>query len=182
VHLHGSFYMARAAAPHFKSEQRGAYVNMTSTSGLIGNFGQANYMAAKLGVAGLSRSLALDLAKFNVRSNCIAPFAWSRMISSIPTDTPDQVERVNRLKTMETAKIAPLAVYLASDLAREVTGQIFGVRANEIFLFSQPRPVRSVHNAEGWTAERIAQQAIPAMRAQFTPLERSQDVFSWDPI
>ncbi|MDB5874523.1 MAG: putative short-chain type dehydrogenase/reductase [Ramlibacter sp.] len=182
VHLNGSFFMARAAAPHFKTENTGSLVNMTSTSALIGNYGQANYMAAKLGIAGLSRSVALDMAKFNVRSNCIAPFAWSRMISSIPTETPDQVERVNRLKTMETAKIAPLAVYLASDLAKEVTGQIFGVRANEIFLFSQPRPVRSVHNAQGWTPERIAQQAIPAMRAQFTPLERSQDVFSWDPI
>ncbi len=182
VHLHGSFYMARAASAHFKNAQRGSFVNMTSTSGLIGNYGQANYMAAKLGIAGLSRSLALDLAKFDVRSNCIAPFAWSRMISSIPTDTPDQVERVNRLKTMETAKVAPLAVYLASDLASEITGQIFAVRANEIFLFSQPRPVRSVHNSEGWTPERIASQAIPAMRAQLTPLERSQDVFSWDPI
>jgi NAD(P)-dependent dehydrogenase (short-subunit alcohol dehydrogenase family) len=182
VHLQGSFFMARAAAPHFKSEGRGALVNMTSTSALIGNYGQANYMAAKLGIVGLSRSVALDMAKFNVRSNCIAPFAWSRMISSIPTDTPDQVERVNRLKTMETAKIAPLAVYLASDQSSDVTAQIFGVRANEIFLFSQPRPVRSVHNAEGWTPERIANQAIPAMRAQFTPLERSQDVFSWDPL
>ena len=182
VHLNGSFFMARAAAPHFKSENGGSLVNMTSTSALIGNYGQANYMAAKLGIAGLSRSVALDMAKFKVRSNCIAPFAWSRMISSIPTDTPDQVKRVERLKTMETAKIAPLAVYLASDLAKDVTAQIFGVRANEIFLFSQPRPVRSVHNAEGWTPERIAQQAIPAMRAQFTPLERSQDVFSWDPI
>jgi NAD(P)-dependent dehydrogenase (short-subunit alcohol dehydrogenase family) len=174
--------MARAAAPHFKSEGRGALVNMTSTSALIGNYGQANYMAAKLGIVGLSRSVALDMAKFNVRSNCIAPFAWSRMISSIPTDTPDQVERVNRLKTMETAKIAPLAVYLASDQSSDVTAQIFGVRANEIFLFSQPRPLRSVHNAEGWTPEKIANQAIPAMRAQFTPLERSQDVFSWDPL
>jgi NAD(P)-dependent dehydrogenase (short-subunit alcohol dehydrogenase family) len=182
VHLNGSFFMARAAAPHFKSENTGSLVNMTSTSALIGNFGQANYMAAKLGIAGLSRSVALDMAKFNVRSNCIAPFAWSRMISSIPTETPDQIKRVERLKTMETAKIAPLAVYLASDLAKDVTAQIFGVRANEIFLFSQPRPVRSVHNAEGWTPEKIASQAIPAMRAQFTPLERSQDVFSWDPI
>ncbi|MES2631637.1 MAG: SDR family NAD(P)-dependent oxidoreductase [Pseudomonadota bacterium] len=182
VHLQGSFFMARAAAPHFKSENRGALVNMTSTSALVGNFGQANYMAAKLGIVGLSRSVALDMAKFNVRSNCIAPFAWSRMISSIPTDTPDQVERVNRLKTMETAKIAPLAVYLASDQAKDVTAQIFGVRANEIFLFSQPRPIRSVHNSEGWTPEKIANQAMPAMRAQFTPLERSQDVFTWDPL
>jgi NAD(P)-dependent dehydrogenase (short-subunit alcohol dehydrogenase family) len=182
VHLHGSFFMSRAAAPHFRKQGSGAVVSMTSTSGLIGNFGQANYMAAKLGIAGLSRSIALDMAKFGVRSNCIAPFAWSRMIGAIPTDTPDQVERVARLKTMESAKIAPLAVYLGSDLAAKVTGQIFGVRANEIFLFSQPRPVRSVHDAEGWTPERIAQHAMPALQAQFTPLERSQDVFCWDPV
>ena len=112
VHLNGAFYMARAAAPYFKSQESGAYVNMTSTSGLIGNLGQANYSAAKLGIVGLSKSIALDMAKFNVRSNCIAPFAWSRMISSIPTETEDQKARVERMKRMETAKIAPMAVYL----------------------------------------------------------------------
>ncbi len=184
VHLNGAFYMARAAAPYFKSQESGAYVNMTSTSGLIGNLGQANYSAAKLGIVGLSKSIALDMAKFNVRSNCIAPFAWSRMISSIPTETEDQKARVERMKRMETAKIAPMAVYLLSDQATtdKVTGQIFGVRANELFLFNQNRPVRSVHRAEGWTPETIAEQAIPAMRAQFHRLDVSADVFSWDPI
>jgi len=182
VHLNGSFYVARAAAPYFKSQNSGCYVNMTSTSGLIGNFGQANYAAAKLGIVGLSKSMALDMAKYHVRSNCIAPFAWSRMIGTIPAETPDQKARVEKLKSMETSKIAPLAVFLASDLAEGVTGQIFGVRANEIFLFSQNRPVRSVHRAGGWTPEAIAEQAMPAMRAQFYALDRSQDVFSWDPI
>ena len=182
VHLNGSFYVARAAAPYFKSQNSGSYVNMTSTSGLIGNFGQANYAAAKLGIVGLSKSMALDMAKYHVRSNCIAPFAWSRMIGTIPAETPDQKARVEKLKSMETSKIAPLAVFLASDLAEGVTGQIFGVRANEIFLFSQNRPLRSVHRAGGWTPEAIAEQAIPAMRAQFYSLDRSQDVFSWDPI
>jgi NAD(P)-dependent dehydrogenase (short-subunit alcohol dehydrogenase family) len=182
VHLNGSFYVARAAAPYFKSQNSGCYVNMTSTSGLIGNFGQANYAAAKLGVIGLSKSMALDMAKYHVRSNCIAPFAWSRMIGTIPSDTPEQQARLEKIKRMDTAKIAPLAVYLASDLAEGVTGQIFGVRANEIFLFSQNRPLRSVHRAEGWTPEAIAEQAIPAMRAHFYALDRSQDVFSWDPI
>ncbi len=182
VHLNGSFYVARAAAPHFKSQGSGCYINMTSTSGLIGNLGQANYSAAKLGIVGLSKSIALDMARYKVRSNCIAHFAWSRMIGSIPTETEDQKARVEKLKSMETAKIAPLAVYLASDASMEVTGQIFGVRANEIFLFSQNRPVRSVHRAGGWTPEAIAEQAMPALRASFTPLDRSQDVFSWDPI
>jgi NAD(P)-dependent dehydrogenase (short-subunit alcohol dehydrogenase family) len=112
VHLNGSFYVARAAAPYFKSQQSGAYVHMTSTSGLIGNLGQANYSAAKLGIVGLSKSIALDMAKYNVRSNCIAPFAWSRMVGSIPTQTEDQKARVEKMKVMETSKIAPLAVFM----------------------------------------------------------------------
>ena len=181
VHLNGSFYVARAAAPHFKGQQSGCYIHMTSTSGLVGNLGQANYAAAKLGIVGLSKSIALDMAKYAVRSNCIAPFAWSRMIGSIPTETPEQRERVEKLKSMETAKIAPLAVYLASDAARDVSGQIFAVRANEIFLMSQNRPLRSVHRDGGWTPQTIAEHAMPALRAHFYALERSQDVFSWDP-
>ena len=181
VHLNGSFYVSRAAAPHFRSQQSGCYVHMTSTSGLVGNLGQANYAAAKLGIVGLSKSIALDMQRYHVRSNCIAPFAYSRMIGSIPTETAEQQARVEKLKSMETAKIAPLAVYLASDSAGEVTGQIFAVRANELFLMSQNRPLRSVHRAEGWTAETIAAHAMPALRPSFYPLERSQDVFSWDP-
>jgi len=182
VHLNGSFYVARAAAPHFKSQESGCYIHMTSTSGLVGNLGQANYSAAKLGIAGLSKSIALDMAKYHVRSNCISPFAWSRMIGSIPAETEDQKARVEKLKAMETSKIAPLAVFLASEEGKDVTGQIFAVRANEIFLMGQSRPLRSVHRAEGWTPETIGAHAIPALRAHFYPLERSQDVFSWDPL
>ena len=182
VHLMGSFYVSRAAATHFREQERGAYVHMTSTSGLIGNVGQANYAAAKLGIAALSKSIALDMQRFNVRSNCISPFAWSRMIASIPAETPEAKARVAKLQRMEAGKIAPMAVFLASDAAKDVTGQIFAVRANEIFVMSQPRPVRSVHRAEGWTAETIAEQALPALRASFAPLDVSADVFSWDPI
>jgi NAD(P)-dependent dehydrogenase (short-subunit alcohol dehydrogenase family) len=182
VHLNGSFYVSRAAAPHFRSQQSGCYVHMTSTSGLVGNLGQANYAAAKLGIVGLSKSIALDMQRYHVRSNCVAPFAYSRMIGSIPTETADQQARVEKLKSMETAKIAPLAVFLSSDAAKDVTGQIFAVRANELFLMSQNRPLRSVHRAEGWTPESIASHGMPALRGGFYPLERSQDVFSWDPI
>jgi len=182
VHLHGSFYVARAAAPHFKSQQSGCYIHMTSTSGLVGNLGQANYSAAKLGIVGLSKSIALDMARYHVRSNCIAPFAWSRMIGSIPTETPDQQARVEKMKSMHTAKIAPLAVGLAAEAARDVTGQVFAVRGNEIFLMSQSRPMRSVHRSEGLSAEAVAAHALPALRSSFSPLDRSQDVFSWDPL
>ncbi|MBU0789437.1 MAG: SDR family oxidoreductase [Polycyclovorans sp.] len=182
VHLNGTFYVSRAAAPHFKAQNSGAYVHMTSTSGLIGNYGQANYGAAKLGIASLSKQIAMDMKRYNVRSNCISPFAWSRMIGSIPTETPQQQARVEKLKKMEAGKIAPVAVYLASDAAHEVSGQIFAVRANEIFLMSQPRPIRGVHRSEGWTPQTVAEHAMPALKADFFALETSGEVFSWDPV
>lgn len=124
VHLNGGFYVSRAAAPYFREQNSGAYVHMTSTSGLIGNFGQANYSAAKLGIVGLSKSISLDMSRYNVRSNCIAPFAWSRMTNSIPANTDAEKERVERLKKMTPETNAPLAVFLASAAAKEVTGQI----------------------------------------------------------
>jgi len=182
VHLYGSYNVSRAAAPHLRMQQGGALVHMTSTSGLIGNRAQANYSAAKLGIVGLSKSIALDMQPFGVRSNCVAPFAWSRMISSIKVDSPDQEERVGRLQQMTPAKIAPIVVYLLSDAASDVTGQIFSVRNNEIFLISQPRPVRSVHRDHGWTPQQIAAHAVPALKASFHSLDVSADVFSWDPI
>ena len=182
VHLMGSFYVAKAAAQYFREQQSGAFVHFTSTSGLVGNVGQANYAAAKMGIVGLSKSIALDMQRFNVRSNCVSPFAWSRMIGTIPMETDAQKARVERLKMMTTAKIAPMVVYLLSDEARGVNGQIFGVRMNEIFLMSQPRPIRSVQRSEGWTPQTIAEHAIPAMQKHFFPLDVSADVFSWDPV
>jgi NAD(P)-dependent dehydrogenase (short-subunit alcohol dehydrogenase family) len=182
VHLNGYFHVSKAAAPYFREQGSGAYVHFTSTSGLIGNFGQANYAAAKLGVVGLSTSIALDMQRFGVRSNCIAPFAWSRLIATIPTETEDQRLRVERMKQMTPETIAPIAGFLCSDAAREVNGQIFGVRKNEVFLFSRPQVVRSAHRSEGWTAESVAEDLLPMLRPSFQPLMRSPEVFSWDPV
>ena len=122
------------------------------------------------------------MQRYGVTSNCISPFAWSRLIGTIPTSTPEEAARVERMKTMETGKIAPLAAFLMSDASADVSGQIFGVRANEIFLMGQSRPIRSVHRAEGWTPSTVASHAIPALKASFYKLDRSADVFSWDPI
>lgn len=182
VHLYGAYFISKAAALHFKEQAGGSLIHMTSTSGLIGNLAQANYSAAKLGLTALSKSIALDMQRFNVRSNCIAPFAWSRMISSIPIKDEEQQARVDKIKQMTPAKIAPLAVFLASDDAHDVNAQVFTVRNNEIFLMSQPRPVRSVHRSEGWTPESIGAHAMPALKQSFIPLDRSADVFSWDPV
>jgi NAD(P)-dependent dehydrogenase (short-subunit alcohol dehydrogenase family) len=182
VHLKGSFNVSRAAAPHFKTQNSGAYVHMTSTSGLIGNFGQANYSAAKLGIVGLSKSIALDMQRFGVRSNAVAPFAWTRMIDSIPTNTPEQQKRVEGLKQLVPEKIAPFVTALLSDAGAGVTGQIFGVRNNEIYLFSQPRPIRTAHKSDGWTPETIAERVFPMFANDFYPLVRSGEVFTWDPV
>jgi NAD(P)-dependent dehydrogenase (short-subunit alcohol dehydrogenase family) len=182
VHLNGYFYVSKAAAAHFKAQGSGAFVHFTSTSGLVGNFGQANYSAAKLGVVGLSTSIALDMQRFGVRSNCIAPFAWSRLVATLPTETEEQRVRVERMKQMTPEKIAPLTAFLCSDAAQDVSGQIFGVRKNEIYLFSRPQVIRSAHRSEGWTPQTIAEDMLPALRPSFQPLLRSPEVFSWDPI
>ena len=182
VHLKGAFNVSKAAAIHFRQQESGCFVHFTSTSGLVGNVGQANYAAAKMGIVGLSRSIALDMQRFNVRSNCISPFAWSRMIGSIPTDTAEQQARVAKVKQMTPDKIAPLVTFLASNQAAGISGQIFAVRNNEIFIMSQPRPLRSVHRGEGWTPESIAEHAMPALASHCYDLEVSADVFNWDPV
>lgn len=181
VNLRGVFYVSRAAAPHFKAQNGGCYVHMTSTSGLVGNFGQTNYGAAKMGVAGLSKCIALDMQKFGVTSNAIAPFAWTRMVASIP-ETAENAKRLEVNRRLRPEKIAPLVVALASEQGKQTNGQIFGVRNNEIYLFSQPRPIRTAHTAEGWNPESVIERVFPAFRASYFPLDRSSDVFTWDPV
>ncbi|WP_031242265.1 SDR family NAD(P)-dependent oxidoreductase [Advenella kashmirensis] len=184
VHLYGSFNVSRAAAEIFRKQESGAFVHMVSTSGLIGSIGQANYAAAKLGIAGLSRSLAMEMSRFNVRSNCIAPSAFSRMIESVPGATPEEKEAnlAKRRQQTRPEQIAPLAVFLASDAARDVSGQILGARGNEFYLYNQTRPIRTLHRADGWTPQTVAQQLPKAWATAFTPLERTRDVFAWEAI
>ena len=183
VHLKGSFNVSRAAAERFRAQNDGVMVHMTSTAGLIGNLGQANYAAAKLGIVGLSRSIAIDMQRFGVRSNCVAPFAWSRLIGTIPEGADEaQRRRLDRMREMKPEQVAPLVACLLGEPGRDVTGQIFCVRGNEIFLMSQSRVIRGVHTSDGWTAETVAARALPALRPDFYGLETSPDVFGWDPV
>jgi NAD(P)-dependent dehydrogenase (short-subunit alcohol dehydrogenase family) len=160
VHLYGAFYVSRAAVPHFRKQESGAYVHITSTSGLIG--------------------IAMDMQRYNIRSNCIGPHAFSRMIETVPGQTEEQL-KVRAEKT-KPDHIAKLISFLGTDAAAKVSGQIFGVRGNEIYLYSQPRPIRIMARTDGWTSENLAEQWLPAVQKAFTPLERTRDVFAWDPV
>lgn len=183
VHLNGAYAVCRAAINHFREQQDGAFVLFTSTSGLIGNIGQANYAAAKMGVCGLSRIIAMEGAPKNVRSNVISPFAWSRMIATIPIKDEASAKRVERMRTrMRADQVATLAVALASPACKDVSGQIFAARGNEYFLMNQPRPTRGIGRADGWTPEQIAEHLIPALKTNFFDLGTSGSVFGWDPI
>ena len=182
THLKGTFAVTRAAAPHMREQRAGRFINMTSTSGLVGNVGQANYAAAKLGIVGLTKVVALDMARYNVTANCISPFAWTRLIGTIPTGTEAQTARVEKIKKMSPAHIAPVAAFLASDLAKEVTGQVFGVWGKEIMLFGHMRPIMRVHHAEGWTIERLAEIFPGTLQHHCVPLETSGQYFNYDPL
>lgn len=182
VMLKGAFNMCRHAADHYRKQESGSFVQMTSTSGLIGAMGQVNYGAAKMGMVGLSKNIAIDMQRFNVRSNCIAPTAWTRMTASIPPKDPAAAKRVEQRKQVSPEHNAPLAVFLASDAAKDVTGQVFSTRKNEIFLMSQSRPLRGIHRSEGWTPETCAEHMLPALKSWFFPLDKTADVFPWDSI
>ena len=183
VHLNGTYNVSRAAMEHFRAQESGAYVHFTSTSGLVGNAGQANYAAAKMGIVGLSRVIAMEGARFNVRSNCISPFAWTRMIEAVPVTSDDMAEAFDKFRRNASAEqIAPVATYLVSAAAKDVTGNIFGVRGNEIYLMSQPRPIRTLHKGDGWTPEDLAQTLEPALRHDLYGLESSDGYYAWDPI
>lgn len=178
VVLTGSAYVSLAAAPHFRKQNSGAYVHLSSTSGLIGNMGQANYAAGKLGLVGLSKGIAIDMAAFRVRSNVVAPTAFTRMTESIPAKTPEQQARAAQRETIPPEKNAPLIVFLVSDLAQDISGQVFYSRKNEIILFNQLRPIQRAHLSGGWTPQLIAQHMVPAFKKSFVPVDMTRDVFS----
>lgn len=176
VHMRGTFNVCRATIEHFRDQQDGAYMLFTSTSGLFGNIGQANYGAAKMGIAGLSRIIAMEGARNNVRSNCIAPVAWTRMTQSVPIkDEAAAARRQVMAEKIRPDQPARFSVALVSDAAKHVSGQIFGVSGENIILYSQPRPIETCSKPEGesWSVQSILNECLPKMQPKFFDLNRA---------
>ena len=178
VHLYGVFYVSRAAVEHFRKQESGALVHVTSTSGFLGNVGQANYAAAKNAMLGFSQTLALELGRYNVRSNCLAPGAWTRMTDSVPGRSVE--EKKKREAALPPESPAVLATVLASDVAKGVNGQLLGARGNEIILYSLTRPIRFLNKRSGWTPEDLA-AALPKFQPVFVPVASGKEISPWTP-
>ncbi len=188
THLYGTWYVSRAAAPHFVAQGSGAYLHMTSTTGLIGSMGVSNYGTAKGGIMSLSKIIAFDMSRHgNIRSNCMAPSATSRQWEAINAfrqkeyDAPGSNTDFRKYRSTQgtNEQIAPVAAYLVSDEAAAINGQIIGVRGNEVYLYSQPRPIRSIHNGDGWSLDSLNDTMAGAFGPSLTPLETYGQVFSW---
>ena len=165
VHLNGSFNMCKAATPYFREQESGSFVLFTSPSAMIGNPAQSNYSAAKHGVIGLMQSIALDMARSKVRANCIAPTAMTRLVEGAMRANGADDDYVAKVAaSMGADKIAPLAAWLVSDDAADVSGYIMGARGEEVSFYDLPRPIARMTQQGGWTIEALAERFGPAIR------------------
>jgi NAD(P)-dependent dehydrogenase (short-subunit alcohol dehydrogenase family) len=150
VHLKGHFTVMQPATRYMREKRAGRIITFTSTAGLEGSPGQPNYSAAKEGIVGLTRSAALAMAKYGVTVNCISPTADTRMTQRLPDERRGQA-------MAPPEAIAPVVAFLASDRAAHVTGQVIGVRGNQVTLYSHPAPLRQITSREAWTPEALAE-------------------------
>ena len=192
--LSGAYYLIAAATPVMRDQAKagrgggeryewGRIVNIVSSAAYIGNYGQASYASAKGGLTGLMRIAALDMARTGVTCNAVAPFARSRVTETIVPANDEQAAYKERALRVPTAPVAELVGYLCSAAASDVTGQIFGVRGREVFLFSQPRPAaRIVAEPGGWDANALAAAVDSELRSAFAPLETDLEAFNTEPL
>lgn len=164
VHLKGTFTVVKHACILFRQQRSGRVITFSSGSGLIGNSGQANYGAAKSGIAGFTKVVARDMGRYGVTANSISPRAMTRMIGAIPEGAREirarsgvaSVSSAVQVESLDPDDIAPFVVYLASDYAANVNGHIFLVHGGDVSLMSQPRPLRSIYNDGQWPVDELA--------------------------
>ena len=172
VHLKGTFTVVKNACILFRQQRSGRVITFSSESGLIGNSGQANYGAAKSGIAGFTKVVAKDMGRYGVTANSIAPRATTRMIGSIPDSAAEIRARggvaalsgsdadEGNIRDLDPESIAPFVCYLATDYASNINGQTFLVYGDTISLVSQPRPERAIWTETGhWEMDELAERA-----------------------
>lgn len=193
TNLSAAAYVMAAAAPVLRDNAKaarggspygwGRIVNIVSTAGLYGNYGQAAYASAKAGLVGLTRVTALDMARSGVTANAVAPFAATRVTESIRPANEAQAQYKARAMKVSATHVATFVGFLCTPAAQGVSGQLFGVRGREVFLFSQPRPVaRLVSDKADWTTDALASAVARDFAAKFTELSTDLEAFNTEPV
>ena len=193
VNLAGAYYVIAAAAPIFREQAKsstpddpytwGRVINIVSTAGFYGNYGQASYASAKSGLLGLTRVAALDLARSGIRVNAVAPFARTRVTDIIVPANEEQARYKERAMKISPDYVATVVSWLCSDHGNEISGQLFGVRGREVFLFSQPRPSVSIGIDENdWGIEGLAKASKENFQSKFSDLKTDLESFNTEPL
>ena len=193
TNLSAAAFMTAAATPVLRDNAKagrggnpygwGRIVNIVSTAGLYGNYGQAAYASAKAGLVGLTRVTALDMARSGVTANAVAPFAATRVTDSIKPANEGQAQYKARAMKVPAAHVARFVAFLCAPAAQKISGQLFGVRGREVFLFSQPRPVARLARSDGdWTAENLAPAVEREFAPKFTELATDLEAFNTEPV
>jgi len=190
--LSAACYILLAATPVMREQAkaaagdeaaRGRIVSIVSTAGLYGNFGQHAYGAAKAGLVGLTRVAALDLARDRITANSVAPFAHTRVTDIIQPANDEQASYKERAMKVDAGHVARLVSWLCGPDAADVSGQLFGVRGREVFLFSQPRPVaRIASETADWTPETLTGAIRAGLAPDYTSLESDLEAFNTEPL
>lgn len=188
TNLVAPFALLAAATPAMREQAKqgrapGRIINMVSSAGLIGNLGQCAYAASKAGLFGLTRVVAMDMARSKVACNAVAPFAATRVTESIQPANDEQAQYKSRALRIPARHVAHLVTYLASN-AHEVTGQLFGVRGREVFAFSQPRPAArgEMPGGERWNARSLGRLLEVDLASAFTDLKTDLELFNSEPL
>jgi NAD(P)-dependent dehydrogenase (short-subunit alcohol dehydrogenase family) len=187
TNLTGAQRLLAAATPVMREQAKGgrgpgSIINIVSTAGIYGNFGQSAYGAAKAGLVGLTRVVAHDLARSGIRCNAVAPFAATRVTETIKPANEAQAAYKEKALKVPARYVARLVSFLASDAAKGISGQLFGARGRELFLFSQARPAARVLQSPGGFELSQFSAEISALEPHFTALVTDLEAFSGDPI
>jgi len=185
--LSAAYYVLSAATPHLREQVKagrapGRIVNMTSSAALYGNFGQSAYASAKAGLLGLTRVVAMDMARSGVTCNAVAPFAATRVTDAIHPANSEQAQYKERALKISTRFVADFVAFLCGEDGRAINGQLFGVRGREVFLFSQPRPIEKLVVSGDDAGTQLPTLFRECFASKLTDLKTDLEAFNTEPV